>query len=349
MFKKKTEFFKKVNKQLLSQKELDTQFRKSISVEIRLIFNYYNFIQENNDYIDKFEILNQYFENKSLFHIKQKDKDIPLNVKNIDVFSRQHSSVSAKDEKKVSIVMTTYNMQNFVDASVDSLIKQTYSNIEIIIVDDNSSDNTVEVIQKLQKKHSDKIKLIKLKKNYGVYIAKNIAITYATGDLLSFHDADDWAHPQRIEEHVKVHQKNRRIKFSISKLVRLTEDGYFYAKEIYPLDRLSMVSLMIDRKLINEVGYFRTHRLGSDTEYFERLKNFTKHKWERIDKVLMFCAYRENSLTTSPETGVVGFGKTNKRQHYWNQWHKWHAMLKKARRKPFVGFDRDKHEYEIIK
>lgn len=322
-------------------------FISNVNQNSRLIFNYYNFIQENNDHIDKFEILNQYFENKSLFHIKQKNKNIPLNINNIDVFSRQYSS--AKQKKKVSIVLTTYNIQDLVNVSIDSLLEQTYSNIEIIIVDDDSSDNTVEVIRKFQKKHSDKIKLIKLKKNHGTYIAKNIGISYATGELITFHDADDWAHPQRIEEHVKAYMKNKKVKYSISKLVRLTEDGYFYAKEVYPLDRLSMVSLMIDRKLIDEVGYFRVHRLGSDSEYFERLKNFTKHKWERIDKVLMFCAHRENSLTTSPETGVEGFSKTNKRQHYWNQWHKWHAMLKKARRKPFVGFDRDKYEYEIIK
>lgn len=321
-------------------------FISNVNQNSRLIFNYYNFIQENNDYIDKFEILNHYFENKSLFHIKQKDKDIPLNIKNIDVLLSEYLSI--KQEKKVSIVLTTYNIEDLVNISIDSLLEQTYKNIEIILVDDGSSDNTFDILRKYKYTYPDKIKLIKLHKNCGTYIAKNIGITYSSGDLITFHDADDWAHPQRIEEHVKAHQKSKKIKYSISKLLRLTEDGYFYSKHIYPLDRLSMVSLMIDKSLISEIGYFRTHRLGSDTEYFERLKNFTKYKFERIDKVLMFCSHRENSLTTSAETGIEGFGKNNKRQHYWNQWNKWHKMLKKARRKPFIDFDRTKYKYEII-
>jgi len=172
-------------------------------------------------------------------------------------------------------------------------------------------------------------------------------LTYASGDLITFHDADDWAHPQRIEEHVKNHERNKKVKLSISKLVRLNESGIFYSKELYPLDRLSMVSLMIDRELLDEIGYFRTFRIGSDTEYFERLKLFTKYKWERIDKVLMFCAHRENSLTTNPETGIEGIANNNKRLHYWNQWHKWHRKLKKAHKKPYVAFDRSKYEYSI--
>lgn len=343
--KVKNEYIKHINKFKDFQNKYDF-FIKNINKNLRLIFNYYNFIQENNNFIDKFKSLNQYFENKSLFHIKQKDENLPLSIKNISALNSQCTYIA--QEKKVSIILTAYNMEELVKIAIDSLLKQTYKNIEIILVDDASSDNTFAVLQEIKNSYSDKIKLIKLHSNYGTYIAKNIGITFATGDLITFHDGDDWAHSQRIEEHVKIHLKNNKIKFCISKLVRITEDGYFYAKEVYPLDRLSMVSLMIDKSLIDEVGYFRKYRLGSDTEYFERLKNFTKYKWERIDKVLMFCAHRKNSLTTSEETGVEGFGKTNKRQHYWNQWHKWHGMLKKARRKPYINFDRNKYKYEII-
>lgn len=341
------EFFKNLDKIELSSRELNNIFQKSTSKNIRLNFNYFNFLQKNSDYKDEFLILDKYFDKKNLFRVRQKNLSIPFNIKNIDYLKDDY--IDLNFSKKVSIVLTTFNIEGFVEAAIDSLLNQTYQNIEIILVDDCSTDNTLKILQKFKNLYSDKIQLIKLNKNYGAYIAKNIGITYAKGDLFTFQDADDWAHPQRIEEHVKAHLKNKKIKFSISKLVRLTEDGYFYAKELYPLDRLSMVSLMIDKVLIEQIGYFRKYRLGSDTEYFERLKKFTHYKWERIDKVFMFCSHRGNSLTTSPETGIEGFGKTNKRKHFWNQWHKWHDMLKKARRKPFVDFDRDKYEYEIIK
>lgn len=322
-------------------------FLHHIHENIRLIFNYYNFLQDYKNHINKLEILNKYFNNKKLLEIHKKDLSLPLTVKNITVFQNQnYLGIDAK--LKVSIILTAYNIEYFITISINSLLEQTYTNIEIIVVDDDSTDKTLEKLKQFKSSHKIKIKLINLKKNYGAYIAKNIALSYCTGDLITFHDADDWAHPQRIEEHVKAHQQNKKVKFSISKLVRITEDGTFYAKEIYPLDRLSMISLMINKSLIDEIGYFRTYRLGSDTEYFERIKKFTKHKFERIDKVLMFCSHRENSLTTSPETGVIGFGKTNKRKHYWNQWHKWHEMLKKSKRKPYIDFDRTKYQYEII-
>lgn len=341
------EFFKNLDKLELSSRELNNIFQNSTLKNIRLNFNYFNFLQKNSNHTDKFSILDKYFDEKKLFRVRQKNLSLPFSIKNIDYL--KHDYLELKSFIRVSIILTTYNIDDLVEIAIHSLLNQTYKNIEIVLVDDGSTDNTFEILQKFKKLYSNKIQLIKLNKNYGTYIAKNIGITYAKGDLITFHDADDWAHPQRIEEHVKAHLKSKKIKFTISKLVRLTENGFFYAKEIYPIDRLSMVSLMIDKQLIDEVGYFRKHRLGCDTEYFERLKKFTKYEWERIDKVLMFCAHRDNSLTTSPETGVEGFGQTNKRKHFWNKWQKWHDMLKKARRKPFIGFDRDKYEYEIIK
>jgi len=348
-FKKKKHLAIKIKLMDMNKSELNDKkqfFVSEILNNLRLIFSFYNFIQENNNYIDKFKILNQYFESKLLFHIKQKDESSPLNIRNIGALVTQDSSIV--QEKKVSIVLTTFNIDDLVGLAIDSLLQQTYKNIEIILVDDGSTDDTFEILQKFKRSYPENVVLIKLHQNYGAYIAKNIGMIYAKGDFITFHDADDWAHPQRIEEHVKAHTRNKKVKFSISKLVRLTEDGYFYAKEVYPLDRLSMVSLMIDKSLLGEIGYFRVHRLGSDSEYFERLKRFTKYKWARIDKVLMFCAHRANSLTTSADTGVEGFGKTNKRKHFWNQWHKWHNMLKKRRRKPFVGFNRGKYKYEVI-
>ena len=353
MFKKRKVKLKLEKIKLLEEVDgLDVNQAKAVlshlfSTDIRIAFCYFNFLQKNNSDKDKFEVVNKYFDEKKIFKVRQKDISIPFNIKNIDYVKDDYMELNAS--KKVSVVLTTFNIENLVEVAIGSLLNQTYKNIEIVLVDDGSTDKTFEILQKFKKLYSNKIQLIKLNKNHGAYIAKNIAMTYATGNLITFHDADDWAHPQRIKEHVKAHLKNKKIKFSISKLVRLTEDGYFYAKEVYPIDRLSMVSLMIDKQLLNEVGYFRVHRLGSDSEYFERLKKFTKHKWERIDKVLMFCAYREGSLTTCPINGVEVTGKMNRRKHYWKQWHKWHDMLKKARRKPFVDFDRDKYEYEIIK
>lgn len=320
-------------------------YKKELINNKRIVFNYYNFIKLNHNFTNKINILNLYFNSKKLNNIIKRPKE-PLYINNLDTTFIHDIKEKIDNNLKVSIVMTIYNSEELLEYSLSSLLNQTYKNIEIILINDNSLDNSLEIIKKLR--NNKQVKIINLKQNYGTYVAKNIGITFSTGELITFQDADDWAHPQRIEEHLKIHLKSKKVKFSISKLVRITKDGYFYAKEVYPLDRLSMVSLMIDKYLLDEIGYFRTHRLGSDTEYFERLKNFTSYRFKRIDKVLMFCSHRENSLTTSEETGVEGFAKNNKRKHYWNQWNKWHKKLLKAKRKPFVRFDRENYEYEII-
>lgn len=345
---RETIFLKQLKSNTISLSKADKIFRKNVLKNIRIVFNYFNYICENKHIdINRFEILDIYFDKKELLRIRQKKHNAFFSVNNIAI-SDQYLKSYYFSETKVSIIMTTYNSEKYIRSSLCSLLNQTYLNSEIILVDDGSTDNTYEILNKFKQLNSKEIKLIKLSKNYGTYVAKNIGITYADGDLITFHDSDDWAHPQRIEEHVKAHAENKYVKFTISKLIRLADSGCFYAKEIYPLDRLSMVSLMIDSKLITEIGYFRTNRLGSDTEYFERLKKFTNYKWKRIDKVLMFCAYRNNSLTTSIKTGVEGFARTNKRKHFWNQWNKWHNILIKMNKKPYMHFDRSKYDHTIL-
>lgn len=326
---------------LLKEKKINSFFSKEINKNIRLVFNYYNICKSQQLNMNKLDLINKYFFNKNLIPIEK--------VSILNPLITLKKEVSIIDTIKTSVIITNYNNDTLLYNSINSLINQTYKNLEIIVVNDGSNDKSINVLLSIKRIYPNRIKIVNLRNNYGTYIAKNIGITFATGKLITFHDSDDWAHPQRIEEHVKHHIKNKNIKYSISKLVRITEDGYFYSKEIYPLDRLSMVSLMIDKSILGEIGYFRNHRLGSDTEYFERLKKFTNHKFMRIDKVLMFCSHRENSLTTSKDTGVVGFAKNNKRQHYWNKWNNWHKKLLKAKRKPFVKFDREKYDYEIIK
>lgn len=332
-----------MNGDFIISEAIEKEMSSFLKKDYRIIFNYFNrFILSEPLKAQKY--LDYYFLKKNILSVYKCDHNKPMFIDNLKSLESKSIVLSSK----VSIVMGVYNEEKYILNALDSLFSQTYQNIEIIVIDDASTDGTIEKMAHVKEIFKERLKIIRLKENVGTYVARNVGMSYASGDLITFHDADDWAHPQRIEEHVKAHLKNKKIKFSISKLVRMTENGHFYSKHIYPIDRLSMVSLMIDKSLIDEVGYFRIHRLGSDTEYFERLKKFTKYKFKRIDKVLIFCAHRENSLTTSPETGVEGFGKTNKRQHYWNQWHKWHDILKKARRKPFVNFDRNEYDYDII-
>lgn len=115
----------------------------------------------------------------------------------------------------VSVVIPCYNREDEIEISVNSVCTQTYKNIEIIIVDDFSSDNSVMRIKELMKKN-DRIKLVEHHTNRGGGAARNSGILNASGDLIAFLDSDDEWFPDKIEKQVKemCADEQREIVFS---------------------------------------------------------------------------------------------------------------------------------------
>ncbi len=107
--------------------------------------------------------------------------------------------------KKVSVIIPVYNNSPYLGECLDSVVNQTYKNLEIIIIDDKSTDNSLEVIRKY---HDKRIKVISLKKNSGVAIARNNGVKIATGDYICFLDSDDYWVNDKIEKQVKFMSEN---------------------------------------------------------------------------------------------------------------------------------------------
>lgn len=100
----------------------------------------------------------------------------------------------------VSIAMAVYNGGEYLQEAVDSILNQSYREIEVIIVDDGSKDNSREILDQIR---DERVKIIHLEKNQGAANALNIAIERARGEWIAIHDADDISYPNRIEEQVK--------------------------------------------------------------------------------------------------------------------------------------------------
>jgi glycosyltransferase involved in cell wall biosynthesis len=98
----------------------------------------------------------------------------------------------------VSVIVPTYNVERYVEDCIDSLLSQTYSNIEIIVIDDGSKDATVYLL----KQYKDKIHLVVHDNNKGQGARRNEGLTLATGKYVYFVDSDDWIEPETIEEAV---------------------------------------------------------------------------------------------------------------------------------------------------
>lgn len=107
----------------------------------------------------------------------------------------------------VSIITPAYNCENFISETIDSVLAQTYTDWEMIIVDDRSTDNTEKIIIDYSK-NDNRIRLIKLTENSGAAVARNIAIENANGRFIAFLDSDDMWKKDKLEVQLKFMRQN---------------------------------------------------------------------------------------------------------------------------------------------
>lgn len=101
---------------------------------------------------------------------------------------------------KVSVVITAYNVEKYIKKAINSVLNQTYKNIEIIVVEDCSTDNTLKIIKDLQKTDTTfPINLVQHKENVGAGLSRRDGIKASTGDFIMLLDADDWLNKDYIE------------------------------------------------------------------------------------------------------------------------------------------------------
>ena len=98
----------------------------------------------------------------------------------------------------VSIIVPVYNVEKYLDKCVQSLVRQTYSNLEIILIDDGATDNSGTVCDKWASK-DERVKVIHTE-NRGLSAARNTGIDNSVGHFLCFVDSDDWIEPNMLEE-----------------------------------------------------------------------------------------------------------------------------------------------------
>src|SRR5699024_8493582 len=133
------------------------------------------------------------------------------------------------EEPKVSVILPAFKAEFGIRIAIESILSQSWQNIELLVVDDCSPDDTVETIKEYAKKDA-RVKLLSTPKNSGPYTARNIAMKEATGEFITINDADDWSHEQKIEIQVRHLMDNDKVIANTSEHARLTENLTLYRR-----------------------------------------------------------------------------------------------------------------------
>ncbi|MDX2098790.1 MAG: glycosyltransferase family 2 protein, partial [Leptolyngbyaceae cyanobacterium bins.59] len=114
---------------------------------------------------------------------------------------------------KVSVVLPVYNVQSYIQQTVTSVLNQTYSDFELLIVDDGSTDRSIEFCRQC----TDPRLRILSQQNRGLAGARNTGIRHATGEYIALLDGDDLWHPEKLERHVQHLDRTPRVGISFSR------------------------------------------------------------------------------------------------------------------------------------
>src|SRR3989344_5300354 len=162
-----------------------------------------------------------------------------ISIKNMNkktLAGRRFSRGKHKRMPLVSVIMPVYNAEKYVPAAIESILNQTYKRFELIIIDDQSTDNSSPIIKTYKRRHRTKIQLIETKKNLnrGGDMCANLGIERARGKYIAHMSADDIAASQRLEKQVEFLERNRRVFLVGSSAYVININGKIIGEKLEP-------------------------------------------------------------------------------------------------------------------
>ncbi len=208
----------------------------------------------------------------------------------------------------VSIVMPSYNTGQYIGDSIESILSQTHKNWELIIVDDCSTDNSMEVIRSY---NDPRIVLLQNKKNSGAAISRNYALREAKGKWIAFLDSDDTWVPEKLEKQIKFMKDNNysftftdyRICLNGEWLPYInTGPNFVNKRRMYDYCYFSTITVMYDRK---KIGLIQIADLRKNNDYAMWLQAIEKSNAYRLPECLSYYIKHDGSVSSGSKAKLI--------------------------------------------
>ncbi|OKP00870.1 glycosyltransferase family 2 protein [Xenorhabdus eapokensis] len=204
----------------------------------------------------------------------------------------------------VSIIIPAFNVENFISNAINSVLNQTYNNIEIIIINDGSTDNTLNVIESIADENKNIMVLSQI--NKGISSARNFGLCKATGEYISFLDSDDTIEPIFIESMLKKNEKeNSDVVFCLNKTIdknnnikfsKNYEDINKLAVNYMNFDYFDICCMLIKRSFLLDCNLTFDEKLIVGEDVLFILMCINKTDFYCVPKHLYNYVYRECSI-----------------------------------------------------
>lgn len=218
-------------------------------------------------------------------------------------------------KETVSIIMPSYNTAEFISKTIHSVLNQTYTDWELIIVDDCSKDNTDEVIAPFLA--DPRIRYLKNEVNSGAALSRNRALREATGKWIAFLDSDDLWEPEKLEKQIAFMKENGYAFSYTDYMIQLNGQWlpYVYTgprvvnrRKMYDYCYFSTITVMYDREVI---GLVQIENLRKNNDYAMWLQAIEKSSCYRLPECLSYYIKHEGSISSGSKLKLI----------------KWHYLL----------------------
>ncbi len=204
----------------------------------------------------------------------------------------------------VSVIIPIYNSEKYLKETVESVLKQTYDKIEIVLIDDCSKDNSPEILKELSEKYNNIVFFLQTK-NMGAAAARNKGMELASGRYIAFLDSDDLWYPKKIEKQIAL-MKEKKQSFSYTSYEMIDENKSVIIKKTKVLEHtkykdllkntlIATPTVVIDRNSLGTIN-MPGRRTGQDYAYWLLLLRNGKIAYG-IDEVLVTVKRRKSSLS----------------------------------------------------